>query len=654
MIKKFLLIFNFTALCLTAQIDSLSNYFDAVFIYMEKSSLIDEDEETTIFESVEELLRNPININKAQVDDLLQIPFLDFSSANFIIAYRDSNKQYYSINELFLIDELSSELVNILKPLLTTSEQELVITEQKSFLKFIGSRNRLVNDIETREGYSKGNYLGNKLKLYNRIQASADKFFVNITQEKDAGEKSLTDFYSASFSISDYSFVNKIILGDYNLTFGQGLTLAKPFGSRKGSFATLSVLKNQKNLSEYTSSDENRFFRGAAGYFTYSNFGLTLFYSTNNISVNLNGENKITSLKEDGIFRTELDISKKHNTRLNNFGSSINYSLNKFKIGFLYQNLFYNNSFSEDYSIYIKDKNRFSFYSLDYSINFDDLFVSGEFSYNGLSTASINNLFINISRRFKLITSFRNYPSNYYNFFANGFGERSNTQNEIGFYTGFQVYTDFGIFDVYYDQFQFPNKNENKFQFSGNELSLFYQNKLSRNFSLNFRIFIEQKDDEFIETTIQIGKSKREKVRTDLIYFASKNLRLKTRFELNYFSLDEASINENGYLVYQDINFNPIPHLKFYGRIIVFKTDSFNTRIYEFENDLTGTFSSKPLFGDGFRWYLLIKYQIFNQLEIALKYSTTIRTDVESISSGNQEIRDNSESVLSFQVDLQF
>ena len=289
-----------------------------------------------------------------------------------------------------------------------------------------------------------------------------------------------------------------------------------------------------------------------------------------------------------------------------------------------------------------------------YSINFDDLFFSGEFSYNGLSIASINNLFINISRRFKLITSFRNYPSNYYNFFANGFGERSNTQNEIGFYTGFQVYTDFGIFDVYYDQFQFPNKNENKFQFSGNELSLFYQNKLSRNFSLNFRIFIEQKDDEFIENTIQIGKSKREKVRTDLIYFASKNLRLKTRFELNYFSLDEASINENGYLVFQDINLNPIPNLKFYGRIIVFKTDSFNTRIYEFENDLTGTFSSKPLFGDGFRWYLLIKYQIFNQLEIALKYSTTIRTDVESISSGNQEIRDNSESVLSLQVDLQF
>lgn len=129
MIKKFLLIFNFTALCLTAQIDSLSNYFDAVFIYMEKSSLIDEDEETTIFESVEELLRNPININKAQVDDLLQIPFLDFSSANFIIDYRDSNKQYYSINELFFIDELSSELVNILKPLLTTSEKEMAFTE---------------------------------------------------------------------------------------------------------------------------------------------------------------------------------------------------------------------------------------------------------------------------------------------------------------------------------------------------------------------------------------------------------------------------------------------------------------------------------------------------------------------------------------------
>ncbi len=655
MIKKFLILLIFIPFKLNAQVDSLSNYFDEIQIYLETASVFQEEEETNIYEIIEEILRNPIQINEANVNELLAIPFLDFASADIIVKYRDANKKFFSLNELYMIDNLSINLANLLKPLLTLEKTSSLVLEETPFLNFIKSRNRILQDIQTRKGFDENNYLGNKFKIYNRLQANADKYFINLTVEKDAGEKSFSDFYSASFSISDFSIFNKIVLGDYNFAFGQGLAIFKPFGAKKSSYSTLSVIKNQKNISEYTSTDENKFFRGIALSATVSNLSANFFFSQNTLSTNFDDFGNITSLKLDGIYRTDLDLQKKSSTNLQSFGSSISYNQENFNIGLLYSNFNFSRNFSEDYSEFIKNENQFNFIALDYSANFKNIFTSGEFSYNGLSVASINNLFINISRRFRFITSFRNYPSNYFNFFSNGFGERSNTQNEVGFYSGFQLFTDYGTFDIYFDQFKFPNKNQNKFSFTGNELSIFYQKKIIKNFDINFRFLVEKKDDEIVvDENLLIGRTTKQRFRTDFLYSIQKNISLKTRFEINLFEEVESKLSEFGYLAYQDIKININSNFKFFGRFIVFKTDSYNTRIYEFENDFLGVMSNRALYGDGFRWYLLIKYKLINQLVISAKYSTTLRSDVESLGSGNQEILGNVESQISLQIELQF
>jgi outer membrane receptor protein involved in Fe transport len=126
----------------------------------------------------------------------------------------------------------------------------------------------------------------------------------------------------------------------------------------------------------------------------------------------------------------------------------------------------------------------------------------------------------------------------------------------------------------------------------------------------------------------------------------------KTRFEYVNYSLGKNY--ENGFLTYQEIKYVFVDKISLAGRIILFDTKSYNTRLYEFENDLRGVMTNLPMFGEGFRWYVLLKYKIINDLNLFIKYSETFKPNVESISSGNSEIIGNVDNRLSLQLDYSF
>jgi hypothetical protein len=142
--------------------------------------------------------------------------------------------------------------------------------------------------------------------------------------------------------------------------------------------------------------------------------------------------------------------------------------------------------------------------------------------------------------------------------------------------------------------------------------------------------------------------------RAEIIYDFSNKLRLKGRFELNDFSIREAGEKENGYLLFQDIRFSPINNLRLYGRIIFFRTDSFNSAVYEYESDLTGVLSNLPMFGDGMRWYLIARYKLLYWISFSAKYSESYKPKESMLSSGDNEIIGNVDNRVSLQIDIAF
>ena len=93
-----------------------------------------------------------------------------------------------------------------------------------------------------------------------------------------------------------------------------------------------------------------------------------------------------------------------------------------------------------------------------------------------------------------------------------------------------------------------------------------------------------------------------------------------------------------GILMYQDVvlNFRK-PQLSLYLRIAYFDTDSYDERLYAYENDVYYAFTVGSYYYQGMRAYLMLRYKIQN-LSIWLRVSRTHYLDRETISSGLTQI----------------
>jgi len=112
--------------------------------------------------------------------------------------------------------------------------------------------------------------------------------------------------------------------------------------------------------------------------------------------------------------------------------------------------------------------------------------------------------------------------------------------------------------------------------------------------------------------------------------------------------------SEKGILLFQEIKYLFLQTLNLSARVIFFKTDSYNSRIYEFENDLRGVMTNPPLYGEGMRWYIVSQYRTSFGLNLSMKYSELFKPGERTLSSGDTEIQGNLDNRLSFQVDWQF
>jgi hypothetical protein len=90
------------------------------------------------------------------------------------------------------------------------------------------------------------------------------------------------------------------------------------------------------------------------------------------------------------------------------------------------------------------------------------------------------------------------------------------------------------------------------------------------------------------------------------------------------------------------------------GRIAVFATDSYDARIYAYENDLIGLFSIPPTYGRGMRWYGMVRVTPMRRVDVWVRYGAWIYNGQDRISSGLQEINGNVRSDLHLQVKFRF
>ena len=86
------------------------------------------------------------------------------------------------------------------------------------------------------------------------------------------------------------------------------------------------------------------------------------------------------------------------------------------------------------------------------------------------------------------------------------------------------------------------------------------------------------------------------------------------------------------------------------GRILYFDTDSYDTRLYAYENDVMYG-SSTPVFsGRGYRYYAIFSYDLNNKTTCWLKISQSLYPGMEAIGSGLDEIAGDRKTEVKVQV----
>ena len=118
----------------------------------------------------------------------------------------------------------------------------------------------------------------------------------------------------------------------------------------------------------------------------------------------------------------------------------------------------------------------------------------------------------------------------------------------------------------------------------------------------------------------------------------------------------ENNKTEKGYLVYQDVVFNKIGKpLSVTFRYALFQTDSYNARIYAYENDMLSSYSIPAYYDRGSRFYIMLDYNITRKIEIWLRYSQTFYDNQTVISASSlNEIQGNTKSEIKAQVRFKF
>lgn len=166
-----------------------------------------------------------------------------------------------------------------------------------------------------------------------------DYFQAGIVGEKDAGEpffalqdKKGYDYYSFYCLFKNMNRIKTLALGNYKLSFGQGLVLSTDF--RLGKTFSMSTSEYRTGgIRKHSSTDEYNYFRGVAATVEILRFlEFSAFYSYRSMDGTLKDE-KITSIYKTGLHRTEKEANKMNAFTMQSMGGNLTYEKNKLKVG---------------------------------------------------------------------------------------------------------------------------------------------------------------------------------------------------------------------------------------------------------------------------------------------------------------------------------
>lgn len=654
--------------------------------FIAEQSDAEEIDLTNIFEQLNYFYDHPINLNHTDADELRSLGLLTEVQITDVLLHVQRFGKLISIYELQSLKYWDLSTIQLVRPFIRVDDR--LDNLHISFKEAVNNGKyelflRYQRVPEHKKGYnqvpdsvlttSNSYYHGNPDKYYTRFRYTyRTNLSVGFTGEKDPGEeffrnsqKNGFDFYSLHAFYKGGKYVKSVAVGDYLVQIGQGLNTwsGYAFGKTADIFSSK---KTANNLRPYTSVDENRYFRGAATRLGYKNLNLLAFYSNkkvdaSGISDTLSDDLEfVTTIDLSGLHRTNSEIAKKNKINEKVAGSYLSYNSVRVNGGLAVVNQNYSQPLFRDtlpYNLYNFRGNSTTAISGDYNFVFRNFNFFGEVAYatHAKDWAQLYGFMALLDPSISVAVIYRNYGKGYYSFYNNGFSEGSNTQNEKGFFTGAKIkLSSSWTVNTYLDFFSFPwLKYQVDAPSRGHEFLVqpIYKPSKTLEIYARFRQQLRQKNSRDTDGSITpIEDVVQNNYRLNLNYKILEGVSIKSRVE--YVTIHRKSNTpEDGWIFTQDLYIKPKKFpVDLTLRYALFDTDSYDSRIYTYENNAQYVFSVPAYYYQGSRAYILVRYSFLRNLDLWVRYGTFIYANRTSISSGAEQINGNQKSDITVQL----
>ena len=624
-------------------------------------------------EELSNRLQEPVNLNSATREQLEQFPFLSDIQIEHLLAYIYIHGQMETIYELQLVEELDRQTIQYLLPFVCIKAiNNEPAFRWKTMLKDAGryGKNEVLTRLDIpfykRKGYEH-TYLGPS--VYNSVKYTfryRDQLYAGGVAEKDAGEPFAAlhnsygyDYYSFYLLLQNCGRLKSLAVGNYRLSFGQGLVMSTDYLMGKTIYAS-SFNNRSTGIKRHSSTDEYNYFRGVATTVALTKrLSVSAFYSHRNMDgVVTDGE--ITSVYKTGLHRSRKEADKKNLLTSQLTGGNVSYQQNHIRLGITGVYYVFNRPYEPEltgYSKYNIHGNHFYNLGIDYAYRWRRFSFQGETAIGKQGWASLNRLQYSPVQDIQFMLIHRFYSYDYWAMYAHSFGEGSTVQNEQGYYVGLET-TPFSHwrFFVSFDLFSFPWKKYRINKPSRGTDGLIQATFTPRtNLSMYLKYRYKQKERDLTGSkgtlTLPIFHHQ---LRYRLNYSLNDVFSSRTTLDYNHFHSQDRAATK-GYQVTQMIS-SQLPWTRLFADVqgSYFCTDDYDSRVYVSEKGLLYTFYTPSFQGRGFRCAVRLRYELNKHWLFITKFGETIYLNRNEIGSGYDLIYGNKKADIQMQLRIKF
>ncbi|TYP87280.1 helix-hairpin-helix protein [Sphingobacterium allocomposti] len=669
---------SLSSLALPAQVEQQEETEEALLEQLVEGNIGDLDP-SDFHDRLQYYLTRPLDLNKASERDFVDFVFLTPLQISNIIKHRNISGNYLSVLELQTVEGMDLQTAEMLAPFVTVSSTAGIPVDRWRQLLKEGRHEltlRFGRVLEKQHGYHvkdkrRAHYLGdpNRYMLRYRFNYN-DRLRLSFNAEKDAGEAFFRhgqkwgfDHYGISLYAKPLGVLREFVIGDFIMQTGQGLVLWNGLSFGKGAMMTTSA-RQGVGFRSHTAMNEHHYLRGGAARLAVGNIAFTPFVSWRRLTGNVDRGQLppiISSISTSGLHRTPTEIRNRRSVNQFMTGLDVTYQYRRLKLGLtgVYTQFDgvltrsdhprYRYAFQGDRLVNI---------ALNYQYTYRNVYLFGESAHEwNRGWATINGIIASLHPKISAFFNYRNYKRDYYAFFAQALGESSEVSNEKGFYGGMSYRLDRKLeWVTYADLFTFPwLRYRVDIPSSGadilSQLTFHWYKRGKLSVRYRYRVKQENRGGDAVQPAV-VGVL-RNQVRVHFQYKLSPSWEIRSRAEV--VSYLKESQEDYGGLFFQDVFYRLRQgRLSVNSRIALFSTQSYDARLYAYENDIPPA-SSFPMYnGKGWRSYMNIHFRLSKEIALWLRYSMTHYTGVEQVGSGLDRSEGNKRSDVKLQMRLQW